>query len=96
MPDGYIISAAKCIGVMGKLNELQVDNDGAREWSSQRWLDNAKGIDEVCGYGDRSLSVGEEADFAKANFVGYVLSQNKYQIQSVVGGCNQLFGAAFE
>jgi len=96
MPDGYILSAAKCIGVMAKLSEFQGKNDDAIEWSSQRWIDNAKGMDENCGYGNGALSVEEEADFAKANFVGYVSSQNKYQIQSLVVGCRDLFKAAFD
>ena len=96
MPDGYILSAAKCIGVMGKLSEFQGNNDAVTEWSSQRWIDNARSMDEICGYGNADLSVEEEADFAKVNFVGYVSSQNKVQIQSLVVGCNQLFEAAFD
>jgi hypothetical protein len=96
MPDGYVLTAAKCIGVMQQFNELQGNSEGAAGWASNRWIENAKGIDTACEYGDGSLSVADEASFAKTNLLGYFVQKNKPQVQAVMGGCDQLFTKAFE
>ena len=96
MPDGYVLTAAKCVGVMQQVNELQGNSEGAAEWASDRWIENAKGIDSVCEYGDGSMTVADEASFAKTNMLAYVVAENLAQAQAVMGGCNQLFTKAFE
>jgi hypothetical protein len=96
MPDGYVLTAAKCIGVMQQFSELQGDSEGAADWASNRWIKNAKGIDAMCKYGDGSLSVSDEASFAKTNLLGYFMQKNKPQLHAVMGGCDQLFTKAFE
>ena len=87
-PEGYVLTAAKCIGAMEQYGELAGQDNSF--FGSAKWLENAAFIDKTCGYGDGSMTVEEEAGFAKTNFTGFVINKNMGEARAVLSGCENL------
>ena len=94
MPDGYVLTTAKCIGVLERFGELTGQDNSF--FGTKKWQKNAAFLDKKCKYGSGKLSVTDEANFAKVNFSAYFASKNILQAKATIEGCQKLLDTAFK
>jgi hypothetical protein len=94
MPDKYVLTAAKCIGILEQYGTITGEDNSF--FGTKKWHDIATMIDKSCKYGDGKISTKNQATFAKANFTGYFTSKNLTQVKALLSGCNMLLDKALE